>query len=337
MACQTGIRADDKLIEFFEQCKKCKVRMGKVVINNEKMSVNFQHKPSNDWRNDWKKCLPDKIDSYEPCFLLFRFESTHDWILITFADDKASTKDKMLLAATKATFKSDFGQSFIKAEFHISNRNDLVLDSFEKRYLVDRIAKPAVTDDEIKPLSFVERELASVAKERAGNPFTASQTLKGVQFPIDQNATERIKDFILETIDFVQLSIDILNEAIKLEESRKTVDPDGISSLIPKQRPRYSLFRLKNVVFFIYSIPPSQSCTIKELMLYSSCKSPFLGEIQNELGLKIDKKIEIDSRERIDDRALLSYLGEQQITGAMKFEKPQRPGRNAANSLKTQA
>ena len=58
--------------------------------------------------------------------------------------------------------------------------------------MVDRIAKPAVIDDEIKPLSFVERELASVAKERAGNPFTASQTLKGVQFPIDQNATERL-------------------------------------------------------------------------------------------------------------------------------------------------
>lgn len=81
MACQTGIRgiitliqhvkiqilADDKLIEFFEQCKKCKVtikqylhiqkmleviqtriinfqvRMGKVVINNGNFIVHSQY------------------------------------------------------------------------------------------------------------------------------------------------------------------------------------------------------------------------------------------------------------------------------------------------------
>jgi hypothetical protein len=44
--------------------------------------VNYQYKPSKDWRHDWKKCLPEKVDSYEPCFLLFRFDSSHEWILI---------------------------------------------------------------------------------------------------------------------------------------------------------------------------------------------------------------------------------------------------------------
>lgn len=71
--------------------------------------------------------------------------------LFSFADDKASIRDKMLLAATKATFKvcfekknkslhffyfqSEFGQSFIRHEFQIANRNDLQLDHFEKHYL----------------------------------------------------------------------------------------------------------------------------------------------------------------------------------------------------------
>jgi len=70
------------------------------------MSVNFSSEPSKDWRKDWRKNLPDAVDAYEPCFILFRFDSNYDWILISFADDKAQTKDKMLLAATKATFKS---------------------------------------------------------------------------------------------------------------------------------------------------------------------------------------------------------------------------------------
>jgi hypothetical protein len=46
---------------------------------------------------------------------------------------------------------------------------------------------------------------------------------------------------------------------------------------------------------FIYSVPPSQSCTIKELMLFSSCKAPLLAELQGttspSLGIQIDKKV----------------------------------------------
>ncbi|CAK5092416.1 unnamed protein product [Meloidogyne enterolobii] len=186
MTCQTGIRADSKLLEFFDQCKQCKIRFGKIVINNANLNVNYHLNPSKDWRKDWKKC---------------------------FADDKASVKDKMLLAATKATFKSEFGQSFIHAEYQISNRNELQLDNFEKNYLNKDAENSAIEDgDESRPLSFVERELSSVTKERANIPFSlhASQTMRGVQFPIDQDAEEKLRSFASGQCDFVQLSVDCL-------------------------------------------------------------------------------------------------------------------------------
>lgn len=347
MTCQTGIRADTQLLDFFQQCKQCKYRFGKIVINNERLCINHHLQPSKDWRKDWRKCLPECVDSYEPCFLLFRFDSGHDWLLISFADDKASVRDKMLLAATKATFKSEFGQSFIRYEYQIANRNELQLDSFEKRYLVTKNEDIGIENfDESLPLSFVERELSTVAKERANIPFSmhASQTLRGVQFPIDQDAQERLRAFGQGTTNFVQLSVDCLNEAIKLETHKELLDNIGeLVQLIPKNKPRYSLYRFHNeklqqngqqAVFFIYSVPPSQSCTIKELMLYSSCKAPLLSELQGPLDVKIDKKIEMDSRDKLDEGTLLAYVTlEPHTTSALpsavpntQFERPQRPG-----------
>uniref|UniRef100_A0A915EEI3 ADF-H domain-containing protein n=1 Tax=Ditylenchus dipsaci TaxID=166011 RepID=A0A915EEI3_9BILA len=297
MACQTGIRADEQLLNFFQSCKQCKVRMGKIVINNEKMSVNFYAEPTKDWRKDWKGNLPNCLDSYEPCFILFRFDSSHDWILISFADDKAS---------------SDFGQSFIRAEYQVANRNDLTLDIFESRYLNANTTSNTTTTT----FSFA---------------MQSSQTMRGIQFPIDQDACQLLKSFAKGEIDFVQMSVDTLNEAIKLDSSKTKLSVEGLSAEISKQKPRYSLFRFAEAedkpVFFIYSVPPSQSCTIKELMLFSSCKAPFLSEIQNECGVKITKKIEVDSRDKLDEETLLNYIRPEALATAQEqFIRPTRPG-----------
>lgn len=36
---------------------------------------------------------------------------------------------------------------------------------------------------------------------------------------------------------------------------------------------------------------PGYSCSIKERMLYSSCKAPLLEYIENSVGIKIEKKV----------------------------------------------
>jgi hypothetical protein len=71
----------------------------------------------------------------------------------------------------------------------------------------------------------------------------ASQTLRGVQFPIDQDAEERLRAFASGQVDFVQLSVDCLNEAIKLEAHREKLPLAELAQLVPRPKPRYSLFR----------------------------------------------------------------------------------------------
>jgi len=327
MACQTGIRANEELLKFFELCKQSKVRLAKFVINKEQIGINYWSGPTKDWRHDWKKDLPNCVDSYEPCFILFKFESNHDWILISFADDKASVRDKMVLAATKATFKSEFGQSFIRSEYQVANKNELTLEAFEKR-----LSAGGVHEREDDPMTVVEKELSTAAKDRIALPFAmqSTQTLRGVQFPIDQDAIKLIKSFARSELDFVQLSVDTLNEAIKLEAHKSELRVSELSNVISKGKPRYSLFRFSEFdgkpVFFIYSVPPSSSCTIKELMLYSSCKAPFLTEVEKNCGVKIDKKIEVDSRDKLDEATLTNYIRPASYVPTEKFERPPKPG-----------
>ncbi|KAE9556051.1 hypothetical protein FO519_000685 [Halicephalobus sp. NKZ332] len=326
MACQSGIRADDDILKVFEECKQGKIRLAKIVIQKEKLVLSYRAAPTKDWKTDWKRDLPGCVDAYEPCFILFRLETPHEWLLISFADDKASSRDKMLLASTKASFKSDFGQSFIQSEYQITSSHELKFDIFDRR--LNKHSR----DDDTTPMTTIEKELNSASKDRIALPFAmqATQTLRGVQFPVDQDALRTIKRFGAGEIDFVQLSVDTLNEAIKLEGQEERLKASDLNSKIPKAKPRYSLFRVRDVdeqpVFFIYSIPPSVGCTIKELMLFSSCKAPFLTEVESNCRVKIDKKIEIDSGDKLDTETLIGYwrpvVQEQKAT----FARPPRPG-----------
>lgn len=160
----------------------------------------------------------------------------------SFADDKASSRDKMLLASTKASFKSDFGQSFIHGEYQVTSTHELKFDIFERRLNKHK-------DDESNAMTTIEKELSSATKDRIALPFAmqSTQTLRGVQFPVDQDALACIKKFGAGAIDFVQLSVDTLNEAIKLEDQADRLNVSDLNSKIPKQRPRYSLFRIRDV------------------------------------------------------------------------------------------
>ncbi|KAK0420417.1 hypothetical protein QR680_014671 [Steinernema hermaphroditum] len=326
MACQT---ADRELHALFEDCKEGKVRLAKIVVRNEALSLNFKDAGSDDWKADWRKNLPSCIDAYEPCYILFKLKSPTDWLLISFADDRAPVREKMLLAATRSTFKSEFGQHYISYEYQATNIDDVKLDKFEL-WLESRL--------DPRPMTEHERDLHLALKEKCamGNLMPATQTLRGVEFPIDQDATALLKQFGRGEIDFVQLSVDTLNEAIKLESHADRLEPEKLSSMIDRKKPRYSFYRLRSGngspnghTLFIYSVPPSGGCTIKELMLFSSCKSVFLNTAQNALGISLDKKIEVDSRDKLDEKALLEYLNvnndQSPTSGGPKFSRPQGP------------
>uniref|UniRef100_A0A915PR35 ADF-H domain-containing protein n=1 Tax=Setaria digitata TaxID=48799 RepID=A0A915PR35_9BILA len=257
----------------------------------EELCVNFQSKGTADWRADFKRHLPDCIDAFEPCYVLFRIDEPNGWILMSFADDRAPVREKMVFAATWATFKSEFGQSNIRYEYHVTDKKDMTLEAFEK-WLSTR--------EDPGPMSELEKEFYSAHQELKiiAPSVVAAQTVRGVFFPVDQDAEEELRKLASHTVNYVQLAVDTLNEAIKLESSKTSISPEQLNEIIPRDKPRYHFYRFchkynnqdYDSLFFIYSMP-SSGCTIKERMLYSSCKQPFLQAALSTANLRPDKKV----------------------------------------------
>ncbi|VIO87689.1 Uncharacterized protein BM_BM3918 [Brugia malayi] len=333
MACQSGIRASDKLLRFFNECKSGKIRLAKIVVKNEELCVNFQGKGTTDWRADFKRHLPDCIDAFEPCYILFRIDEPCGWILMSFADDRAPVREKMVFAATWTTFKSEFGQSNIRYEYHVTDKKEMTLEAFEK-WLSSK--------EDPGPMSELEKEFYNAHQELkvTAPSVVAAQTVRGVFFPVDQDAEEELRKLANHTVNYVQLAVDTLNEAIKLECSKISISPEELNEVIPRDKPRYHFYRFSHEynsqnydsLFFIYSMP-SSGCTIKERMLYSSCKQPFLQSALSAANLSPDKKIEIDSKEFLSLDILIDYTHPAPQMKEKSFAKPPGPSQRGARRV----
>ncbi|CAD6185220.1 unnamed protein product [Caenorhabditis auriculariae] len=308
MACQTGIRANAGLKNALNLGKQAKLRLIKVVVKNEELTSNYEYAGTGNWRDDWRATLPECVDAFEPCFILFRLNTITEWILITFADDRAPH------------------------EKHVTDRKDLTLDSFES-WLKSK--------SELGPMSEVEKELHNAQQERAAIAHAGPQHMKGVAFPVDRNAEDALRQLATGRLSFVQLSVDTLNEAIKLEGTAEQLEPTQLASKVPRDKPRYTFYRFDHTwegtpqrcTLFIYSLPSSGS-SIKERMLYSSCKGPFLSTATNVYGVVITNKMEVDARDDLSEKALLEVLHPLPQEPPKQFARPAPPRAGARRITK---
>lgn len=126
--------------------------------------------------------------------------------------------------------------------------------------------------------------------------------------------------------------IDIKNETILLDKSLDTLNVDLVSSEIPADKGRFHLYRYKhthenesyNSIVFLYSMP-GFVCTVKERMLYSSCKTPFISFLKSQIGLEVSKTIETGEPEEITQNYILDEIHPKKLTDNLKFSKPKGP------------
>lgn len=76
---------------------------------------------------------------------------------------------------------------------------------------------------------------------------------------------------------------------------------------------------------FIYSMP-GYKCSIKERMLYSSCKSRLLDSVEQDFQLEIAKKIEIGDGAELTAEFLYDEVHPKQHAFKQAFAKPKGPG-----------
>uniref|UniRef100_A0A3B5M357 Twinfilin n=1 Tax=Xiphophorus couchianus TaxID=32473 RepID=A0A3B5M357_9TELE len=261
--------------------------------------------PQQHWDQDYDHFLLPLLDDQEPCYILYRLDSQnalgYEWIFISWSPDQSPVKQKMLYAATRATVKKEFGGGHLKYEIFGTTEEDVCLQGYQ--HYVSSCLGPA-------PLTLAEQEL---------------QRIKITEGRVKQSRLASCCLF------WCFQRLDVEKETIELVHANPTETRD-LPRRVPKDTPRYHFFLYKHShegdylesVVFIYSMP-GYSCSIKERMLYSSCKSRLLEDMERDYRLEIAKKLEIEDGDELTEEFLYNEVHPKQYAHKQAFAKPRGP------------
>jgi twinfilin len=295
----------------------------------EELALVSHREVKKDWEKDWDKYVVNEIQLDVPCYLLFRLDSktaegAYAWMLISWVPDISQIRHKMIYASTKSTLKLEFGSSYIKEEYHATTPDEMELSGYKKY----KIAMSAPT-----PLTQREEEMSELRKTERKTEVgidTRHQTLGGINCPVSQAGLQAINDFKRGAYNYLQFEVQLDKEEIHITTA-ETIDIQKLSSKVPTDHARFHVFLFKHSYegdynesqVFIYSMP-GYNCSVKERMLYSSSKAPFLDTLHS-LGLDITKKMEIDDANELSEENLIDELHPKKMLHREKFAKPAPP------------
>ncbi|XP_063074166.1 twinfilin-1b [Engraulis encrasicolus] len=327
MSHQTGIQATGEVREVFGKARNGEYRLIKIDIQNEQLVLGGCKKASKKWDAEYDALLLPLLQDDTPCYTLYRLDSTntlgHQWIFIAWTPENSPVRLKMLYAATRATLKKEFGGGHIKDEVFATCRDEVTLSGYQQ-FLASQ--------DAPKPLTAAEEELRQIRLNEVQSDVSVESkhqgALQGVSFPIQRDAVQALEQLRSKKINYVQLEIDFPNESIKLSCAAPT-DLKDLPKRIPRDAARYHLYMFKHThqgqhlesIVFVYSMP-GYKCSIRERMLYSSCKNTLIHTVENSLHIPIAKKLEIDDGAELTADFLYEELHPHQESNMAAFSKP---------------
>ncbi|KAJ7316731.1 hypothetical protein JRQ81_002893 [Phrynocephalus forsythii] len=329
MTHQTGIHATTELKDFFAKARNGSVRLIKIVIEDEQLVLGAYKELSRRWDKDYDGFVLPLLDELQPCYILYRLDTQnaqgYEWLFISWSPDNSPVRLKMLYAATRATVKKEFGGGHIKDELFGTVKEDVSLSGYQKH--MSSYSAPA-------PLTAAEQELQQIRINEVKTEISVEskhQTLQGLAFPLQPEAQQAIQLLKQKRINYIQLKLDLERETINLVHTKAT-EIGELSKRIPQDSARYHFFLYKHShegdylesVVFIYSMP-GYKCSIKERMLYSSCKSRLLDTVEQDFCLEIAKKIEIDDGAELTAEFLYEEVHPKQQAFKQAFAKPKGP------------
>ncbi|TRY55068.1 hypothetical protein DNTS_020789 [Danionella cerebrum] len=356
----------EELRQFLTRARNGSGRLIQVLIRDEQLVLGAYREPCQSWDKDYDHFLLPLLDPHEPCYILYRLDSKnpqgYEWLFISWSPDQSPVRQKMLYAATRATVKKEFGGGHVKDEMFGTVEEDICLQGYLRH--MTSCSAPA-------PLTAAEQELQRIKISEVKTEISVDpkhQTLQGLAFPLQAGAKRALQQLAERHINYIQLKLDTEKETIELVHTSPT-DIRDLPRRVPQDTPRYHFFlykhshegdylesvgqslsapfimlissvlmnahlyscpRLSLSVVFIYSMP-GYSCSIKERMLYSSCKSRLLEEVERDFHLQVAKKLEIDSGEELTEEYLYDEVHPKQQAHKQAFAKPRGPAGKRGN------
>ncbi|OWR50934.1 putative twinfilin [Danaus plexippus plexippus] len=336
MSHQTGIQANNELKKYFSKCRDGKIRVLKISIENEQLTLAKHYPVKSTFDSDFDKYVPSLIVEDLPCYILYRFDTTnslgYEWLLLSWSPDSAPVRHKMLYASTKATLKQEFGSAHIKDEMHATSKDEVCLKGYKAH--VSGVNAPAPLTDREEAL----RELQESGHDPNYGTDARQSTMGGIAFPITESTKQGIIDLQRGSYNYLQFKIDIDEEKICLSKAA-IINVSELPAQVPSDQARYHLFLFKHShegdhiesFVFIYSMP-GYSCSIKERMMYSSCKGQFLDILEN-MGVAIAKRLEIDDGKELTEDYLYDEIHPKRNLHRPAFAKPKGPPNRGAKRI----
>uniref|UniRef100_A0A7M4ENU5 Twinfilin-1 n=1 Tax=Crocodylus porosus TaxID=8502 RepID=A0A7M4ENU5_CROPO len=304
MSHQTGIQASGDVKETFARARNGQYRLLKIVIENEQLVVGSARQSTESWEKEYDSFVLPLLEDKQPCYILYRLDSQnaqgYEWIFIAWSPDHS--------------------------------HDDVSLNGYRK-YLLSQSSPAPLTaaEEELRRIKINEIPADRIVVQTDVGIDSKHQTLQGVAFPIAKEALQALEKLKNKQINYVQLQIDIKNETIVLASTLHT-ELNDLPNRIPKDSARYHFFLYKHShdgdylesIVFIYSMP-GYMCSIRERMLYSSCKNPLLEIVESKLWMQIIRKIEIDNGDELTPEFLYEEVHPKQHGHKQSFPKPKGP------------
>ncbi|KAI5094151.1 twinfilin-1 [Silurus meridionalis] len=280
-------KATAEVKEIFTRARNGEYRLIKVVIENEQLVLGGTKSAAQKWEVEWDSSILPVLEDDMPAYVLYRLDSTNNqgYEWIFLAWSPDHSAVRQKMLYAAT-------RATLKKEFGGSHIKEELFGT--------------VKDD--VSLNGYKRYLASQA---APLPLTAAE--------------EELRQIKLnEEIDFPK-------ECIKLSSTAPTELHD-LPKRIPKDAARYHFFLYKHThegdylesTVFIYSMP-GYKCSIKERMLYSSCKNPLIDTVENKLHINVAKKLEIESGDELTSDFMYEEVHPKQHAHKQAFAKPKGP------------
>ncbi|XP_032894173.1 twinfilin-1-like [Amblyraja radiata] len=326
MCHQTGIPVSKELKNIFARARNGEFCVLKIVIENEQLKVGASRESVSRWDHEYDLCILPLLEERQPAYILYRLDTMNvqgfQWLFIAWSPDLSPVRQKMLYAATRTTLKKEFGNSHIKDELFGTVTEDVSFSGYTKHL---------VSQKDPVPLTAAEEELQKIKEDTEIFVETKRPTLQGIAFPLQEDAVQALEKLQHKELSYVQLEIDFNHESIVLADTSHTEIVD-LPMRVPKDSARYHFFLYKHSyegdyresIVFIYSMP-GYTCSIRERMLYSSCKNPLIDMVEKQLSLEITKKIEIGDGNELTPDFLYEEVHPKQLAHRQIFAKPKGP------------
>lgn len=295
----------------------------------EELTLVSHQQAKKDFEKDWDKLIQPELEQDVPCYILYRLddktaEGGFAWMLISWIPEIATIRQKMIYASTKSTLKLEFGGSYLKEEYHATTPEEVTWTGYQKNKL--SMAAPT-------PLTAREEEINELRRTEIKTDVVGHQTLSGISCPITQAALQAINDLKRGSYNYLQFHIDLEKEEIHVTKA-DNIDVHKLGAQVPTDHARFHIFLFKHSYdgdwlesfVFVYSMP-GYNCSVKERMMYSSSKAPFLDEIQG-LGIEITKRLEVDDASELSEENLIDEIHPKKMLHKQQFAKPAPPSKN---------